>query len=311
MHDVKVLTRSIARHSISLIYSSLISILLLAPSSVRAQEQPDLDALAAAAAARIHKSLKSHGNKILVIDFADPQAKGSGLGVLLADRFADSLRKNTQGLVVLDRAVFASATSEDILTPEVRADEQSARCYCRQLGADFAVEGMIDSSAGQLQLKLRVTRLTDWKRIFDGTASLPLRSELRADVSKPVDTSPISSGSDKNTWTSPDSALSTADAAAVRAPANVKASVPTCTYCPAAQFSEAAVKAKAQGTILLALIIDAAGRPASISVMRGLPCSLNSQAIEAVKKWRFKPALDSNDNPTPARQVVEITFHLY
>jgi TonB family protein len=310
MHDVKVLTRSIARHSISLIFSSLISVLLLlAPSSVRAQEQPDLDALAATAAAQIHKSLKSHGNKILVIDFADPQAKASGLGVLLADRFADSLRKNTQGLVVLDRAVFASATSEDTLTPEVRADEQSARCYCRQLGADFAVEGVIDSSAGQLQLKLRVTRLTDWKRIFDGTASLPLRSELRSDISKPVVTSPISSGSDKNTWTSPDAAPGTADAA--RTPASMKASIPTCVYCPAAQFSEAAVKAKARGTILLALIIDAAGRPASISVMRGLPCSLNSQAIEAVKKWRFNPALDSNDNPTPARQVVEITFHLY
>jgi TonB family protein len=309
MHDVKVLTRSIARRSISLIFSSLISILLLAPSSVRAQEQPDLDALAATAAAQIHKSLKSHGNKILVIDFADPQAKASALGVLLADRFADSLRKNTQGLVVLDRAVFARATSDDILTPEARADEQSARCYCRQLGADFTVEGMIDSSAGQLQLRLRVTRLTDWKRIFDGTALLPLRSELRADVSKPVDPSPIPSGSDKNTWTSPDAPPGTADAA--RTPASMKASIPTCVYCPAAQFSEAAVKAKAQGTIFLNVIIDTAGHPSSISVGRGLPCDLNSQAIETVKQWRLKPAVDTDGNPVPARQMVEITFHLY
>jgi len=312
MHDVKVLTRSIARHSISLIFSSLISILLLlAPSSAQAQEPPDLDRLAATAAAQIHKSLKSHGNKILVIDFADPEAKASGLGVLLADRFADSLRKNTQGLVVLDRADYARATAEDILTPEARADEQSARCYCRQLGADFAVEGMIDSSAGQLQLKLRVTRLTDWKRIFDSTASLHLRSEPRADTPPPVDPSPISSGSDKNTWTSPDSALSTADAAAVRTPASIKASLPTCVYCPPAQFSDAAVKSKVQGTIFLNVIVDTAGHPSSISITRGLPCGLNSQAIETVKQWRLKPAVDPNGNPVPVRQAVQITFHLY
>jgi TonB family protein len=311
MHDVKVLTRSSARHSISLILPSLILILLFAPSFVRAQEQPDLDGLAATAAAQIHKSLKSHGNKILVIDFADPQAKASGLGVLLADRFADSLRNNTQGLVVLDRADYARATAEDILTPEARADEQSAKCYCRQLGADFAVEGMIDNSTGLIQLHLRVTRLTDWKRIFDGIASLPLRSELRADISKPVDPSPTPSGSDKNTWTSPDSALSTADAAAVRTPASIKASLPTCVYCPAAQFSGAAVNAKAQGTVSLNVIVDTAGRPSSISVARGLPCGLNSQAIETLKQWRLKPAIDPDGNPVPVRQAVQITFHLY
>jgi len=312
MHDVKLLTRSIASHIAPLLFSSLISILLLlAPSSVRAQEQPDLDALAARAAAQIHKSLKSHGNKTLVIDFADPQAKASGLGVLLADQFADSLRKNTQDLVVLDRADYARATAEDILTPEARADEMSARCYCRQLGADFAVEGLIDSSASRLQLKVRVTRLADWKRIFDGTASLPLRSELRAEISKPVDTSPASSRSDKNSWTSPDAALSAADAAAVRTPAHVRASVPTCIYCPNAQFSDQAVKAKAQGTILLTVIIDATGHPSSISVVRGLSCGLNSKAIEVLRQWRFKPALDPNGNPASVRQIVEMTFHLY
>jgi TonB family protein len=310
MHGVKGLTSSIVRHSISLIFSSLISVLLLlAPSSVRAQEQPDLDALAATAAAKIHKSLKSHGNKILVIDFAAPHAKANGLGVPLADQFADSLRKNTQGLVVIDRADYARATAEDALTPEARADELSARCYCRQLGADFAVEGMIDSSAGQLQLKLRVTRLTDWKRIFDGTASLPLTSELRANISRPVATYPISSRSDKNTWTSPDSAVSTADAA--RTPASMKGFTAACTYCPYPQFSDLAVKAKAQGTVLLTVIIDATGHPSSISVVRGLSCGLNSKAIEVLKQWRFKPAVDSNGNPAPVRQMVEMTFHLY
>jgi TonB family protein len=286
-----------------------LALVLLAPSPAHPQEQPDLDALASKAAAQIHKSLKSGGNKILVIDFADPQAKASGLGVLLADRFADSLRKNTQGLVVLDRADYARATADDILTPEARADEQSAKCYCRQLSADFAVEGMIDNSNGPIQLHLRVTRLSDWKRIFDGTASLPLRSELRADISTPVDPSPSSSGSGRNAWTNPDVPLGIADAA--RTPASIKGFVPACIYCPNAQFSDAAVKTKAQGTILLNVIVDTEGHPSSISVARGLPCALNSQASETLKQWRSKPAVDPDGNPVPVRQMVEITFHLY
>ena len=299
-------------HNLSRIFPPFILFLMLfLPFSAGSQEPPDLDPLASQVAAQIHKSLKSHGNKILVIDFADPQAKASGLGVLLADRFADSLRKNAQGLVVLDRADFARATADDVLTPEARTDEQSARCHCRQLNADFAVEGMIDNGTGPIQLKLRVTRLTDWKRIFDGTASLPLRSELRADISKPADPSPISAGSDKNTWTNPDSALGIADAAAARAPASIKGFTPACLYCPNAQFSDAAVKAKAQGTVLLNVIVDTAGRPASISIVRGLPCGLNHQATETVKQWRLKPAVDPEGGPVPVRQMVEVTFHLY
>jgi TonB family protein len=72
-----------------------------------------------------------------------------------------------------------------------------------------------------------------------------------------------------------------------------------------------AVKAKAQGTVYLNIVVDTAGRPASISVMRGLPCGLNSQAIETVKQWRLKPAVDPDGSPVPVHQTVEVTFHLY
>jgi hypothetical protein len=159
MRRVKNVLKPVAHHYIPLVLSSCILFLVLfAPSSAHPQDQPGLDALAVSAAVQIHKSLKSHGNKVLVIDFADPQAKASGLGVLLADRFADSLRKNTQGLVVLDREDYARATIDDMLTLEARADEQSARCYCRQLSADFAVEGMMDNSTGPIQLHLSATQ---------------------------------------------------------------------------------------------------------------------------------------------------------
>jgi TonB family protein len=76
-------------------------------------------------------------------------------------------------------------------------------------------------------------------------------------------------------------------------------------------FSLAASKAKIQGTVTLALVIDPTGVPTSVKVLRGLPCGLNNQAIEAAKKWRFKPAADPKGDPVAVRQVIEMTFHLY
>jgi TonB family protein len=311
MRGVEVLTSPVVRNNSRIFASFILILVLFAPRFAHCQEQPDLDALASKAAAEIRKAAESGDATILVIDFADAHAKPNGLGALLADQFADLLRKNTQGLIVIDRADYARATAEDVLTPEARADEQAARCYCRQLGADFTVEGTIDASSDAVQLNVKVTRLGDRKSVFGGAASLPLTPELRANLSKPATTAPVSRQGDKNTWANPDARPGVDITITPRTQGRTKPNPSECTYCPNAQFSDAAVKAKAQGTILLALIIDAAGRPASISVMRGLPCSLSSQAIESVKKWRFKPALDSNENPIPARQVVEITFHLY
>jgi TonB family protein len=291
--------------------SFVLILVLFAPPFAHCQEPPDLDALASKAASQIHNSAEPGGTKILVIDFADAHAKANGLGALLADQFADLLRKNTQGLIVIDRADYARATAEDVLTPEARTDEQAARCYCRQLGADFTVQGTIDASSDAVQLNVKVTRLSDWKSVFDGTASLPLTPELRANLSKPAATAPVSSQGDKNTWINPAEPLGAGVAVTPRTPGGTKLTTPACTYCPFAGFSDAAVYAKVQGTVLLTIIIDSEGLPASVSVARGLPCGLNSRALNAVKQWKFKPAEDSDGKPVAVRQTAEVTFHLY
>ena len=87
--------------------------------------------------------------------------------------------------------------------------------------------------------------------------------------------------------------------------------VPTCIYCPTAQFSDEAVKAKYQGTVLLVAIITAEGRATDIHVVKGLGLGLDEKAIEAVRTWRFKPAAGPNGKPATVRQTIEVTFHLY
>jgi periplasmic protein TonB len=86
---------------------------------------------------------------------------------------------------------------------------------------------------------------------------------------------------------------------------------PVCIYCPQAQYSEEAVKAKYQGTVLLIAIITPDGKATSIKVVKGLGLGLDEKAVEAVRAWRFRPAAGPNGRPAPVRQTIEVTFHLY
>ena len=55
------------------------------------------------------------------------------------------------------------------------------------------------------------------------------------------------------------------------------------------EYSEEARKAKYQGTVLLYIEVDTDGRATNIRVVRSLGLGLDEKAIEAVKKWKFKP----------------------
>jgi periplasmic protein TonB len=84
-----------------------------------------------------------------------------------------------------------------------------------------------------------------------------------------------------------------------------------CVYCPTAQFSDEAVKAKFQGTVFLSLIVTADGRPTDIHIASGLGMGLDEKALEAVRKWRFKPSVGPDGKAAAVRAIVEVQFHLY
>jgi protein TonB len=87
--------------------------------------------------------------------------------------------------------------------------------------------------------------------------------------------------------------------------------VPKCTYCPAPEYSEEARTAKLQGTVLLDITVTTEGKATKIVVIRSPSDGLAEKAAEAVKSWRFKPALDKAGNPIQARVQIEVTFHLH
>jgi protein TonB len=87
--------------------------------------------------------------------------------------------------------------------------------------------------------------------------------------------------------------------------------IPICVYCPDPQYSEEARKAKYQGTVVLQVIVTADGRATNISVVKGPGLGLEEKAIEAVRGWRFKPAVGPSGKSVPVIVPIEVTFRLF
>jgi TonB family protein len=76
------------------------------------------------------------------------------------------------------------------------------------------------------------------------------------------------------------------------------------------EFSEYARIAKYQGTMTLSLIVDPSGVPKNVAVVMPLGLGLDEKAVEAVRAWRFEPAI-KDGQPVAVAIMVEVDFHLY
>lgn len=78
-----------------------------------------------------------------------------------------------------------------------------------------------------------------------------------------------------------------------------------------AEFSDEARRAKYQGVCLISLIVDAQGNPQNPRVIRALGMGLDEKALEAVRKYKFKPAMKDGRTPVPVPITIEVNFRLY
>jgi TonB family protein len=78
-----------------------------------------------------------------------------------------------------------------------------------------------------------------------------------------------------------------------------------------AEFSDEARRAKYQGVCLIQMIVDAQGNPQNPRVVRALGMGLDEKALEAVRKYKFKPAMKDGRTPVPVMITVEVNFRLY
>ena len=87
-------------------------------------------------------------------------------------------------------------------------------------------------------------------------------------------------------------------------------SAPKAIYSPDPEYSEEARKVKHMGVVVLWLVVGPDGKPRDIRVVRTLGLGLDEKAIEAVRNWRFEPAL-KDGKPVAVQVNIEVNFHLY
>jgi len=86
-------------------------------------------------------------------------------------------------------------------------------------------------------------------------------------------------------------------------------SAPVIIYEVVPEYSAEAKDARFLGIVIVNFIVDTAGHPQNVHILRGVGMGLDEKAVEAVKQYRFKPAMESG-TPVPVQLNIEVNFQL-
>ena len=76
------------------------------------------------------------------------------------------------------------------------------------------------------------------------------------------------------------------------------------------RYTGGGLRAHAEGDFSIWLEVGGNGVPANLKVIEGLGHGLDEKALQAVAKWRFKPAI-KDDHPVKCAAVVTVTFETH
>jgi len=80
-------------------------------------------------------------------------------------------------------------------------------------------------------------------------------------------------------------------------------------YAPQPEYTEIARKARITGVVIVQAIIDKQGNVTNVKLLKSLPMGLGQSAVEAIKKWKFKPAT-LNGKPVEVYYNLTVNFQL-
>ena len=263
------------------------------PSIVHEQ----MDSLASRLAEEIRQSkIDPAYPKILVLDFSNAGDRHfSKLGTLLADDLAQSLSGYAAGFQVQDRKAF----NEYLKQNWMGLDDLQSQAVClglaRSMGGAGVVRGTISTDAAQ---QLRISVRTDGLGSpWSGEAQFAMTGEMLQLMKQPA----IS-------YERPPEAIPAEPG--ILQPGVDGTSLPVCVFCPSPDYTDLARTAKYRGTVELSLIVTKDGAVNSVFVLKGAPFELTQKAIDAVQKWKFKPA-KAHGQSVAVRVPVDIEFQLY
>ena len=231
-----------------------------------------------------------HAKRVIVLDLRGPEREKHPVGKWVADQVSVVLQKSIPEVQVIDRTQLESVARKGKAAANDADIRQEAFRLARSVGADAVVMGSFAKVAENIGISLAVEKPRGAGLKFDPiTGGVPISDTIRALSRDPI---PSFKGD--------------------IAKAGVGGTtVPSCIHCPEPEYSSQARAASYQGTVTLEVFINEGGRIDKVVVIKGPGMGLEDKAVEAVKRWRLKPATNWEGRPVRVTTLVEITFHFY
>jgi TonB family protein len=290
--SVKVKESHMLKRNRSLLRVLLLGIALPLAAASRAQtSRTSIDTAISQLAARVAIPLqKVHATKVVFADLKGPDDQTHPVGRWLSDQLADSCNKDFPGLEIIIRPPHEDSAEGLDEAGHQKQAFKSIEEWARSVGANVFVMGTFARAADGIGVSLRAFSTSDPRiSLVEATGLIPVSDEIIGLSPEPIP--------------SPKGRVARAGVGGV--------GVPRCIYCPAPRYSGDARKAKVEGTVVLQVVITTDGRATNVMIVKDLAKGLGMQAVESVRKWKFKPAAGPDGRPVAVSCPVEVTFRLY
>jgi len=302
-------------HGASVGYWLALAALFSVPHAAAQQKYTDFESLAADVANAIQKSPEAATEipKVRTFAFVERYSSPTELAYQLSTRFAGLLQKNASGFEILGDDGFHKAISNPDLPSGLFSSSSAMRCYASELDTTMLVEGTMRIAADGAVIDVTVWSAKARTVIFSESAIVPMNLEmmdLAARKAPPIDPPDISTH-EKRVWVNPEHPPVADEQTILHDTPPKGGTWIACIRCTNPSFSDDAVKAHMEGTIVARAEVLADGSVSRITLVRGLPCGLTDKTFEAIQQWTFAPARDPSGNPVAADTSIEVKFLPY
>ena len=83
---------------------------------------------------------------------------------------------------------------------------------------------------------------------------------------------------------------------------------PVAVYTPDPEYSEQARKTGVEGAVVVEALVGSDGTVQQVNVVRPLGYGCDEQAVNAVRTWKFKPAISDDGKTVSAKILIEVKF---
>ncbi len=228
---------------------------------------------------------KERVKRVIVADLLDPNGKSHPVGRFLADRLSNILLRDYPMLETISFSHSQSVMNDSVDRNEAEAFQET-RKWAKKLGAKVVITGSFAKALAGIGISLAAMKTSSGQMYAQTKGVVPISAEINAMLSEPIP--------------SPKTRIARAGVKGV--------GVPVCLYCPMPEYTDKARAAKYQGTVVLQVVVTTEGRAANISVIKGVGMGLDEAAIEAVRGWKFRPAVGPDGRALATLIPIEITF---